>query len=44
LVAYAADGADEGAVGAVVDFAAEVVDVDVDDVGDGNRRSNPCLS
>jgi hypothetical protein len=34
LVAYAADGADEGAVGAGVNFAAEVVDVHVNHIGD----------
>jgi len=37
LIAYAADGADERVVSAGIDFAAEVVDVDVDsryDAGD----------
>ncbi len=41
LVAYAADGADQRAVGAGVDFAAQVINVNVDDVCDDNKRSDP---
>ena len=35
LVADAADGTDERALGTCVDFFAEIVDVDIHDVGDG---------
>jgi len=44
LVAYAADGTDEGTVGTGADFATEIVDVNINNVGDSNRRSSPCLS
>jgi len=35
LVANAADGANQGAVGAGVNLAAQIIDVDIHDVGDG---------
>src|ERR1700739_3774466 len=41
LVADAADGADEGVVGAGIDFAAEGVDVDVHHIGDGIAVNPP---
>jgi len=43
LVAYAAASADEGVVGAGIDFTAQVVDVDVGDVGDGIAVDAPDL-
>ena len=38
LVADASDGADEGTVGAGIHLFAQVIDVNIHDIGDGNRR------
>jgi len=43
LVADAADGADEWALVAGVDLAAEIVDVDVDNIGHGVKVQAPDL-
>jgi hypothetical protein len=43
LVADATDSADQGAIGAGVYFAAEVIDIDVDDIGDGIPVDAPDL-
>ena len=43
LIAYSANGADEGPIGTGINFAAQVVDIDVDNVGDGFRMHSPHL-
>ena len=44
LVAHAADGADQWTLGASIDFSPQVIDIHIDDVGDGSRKSGPCPS
>ena len=41
LVADTTDGADQRVIGARINFAAEIVNVDVDDVGDGIAVNAP---
>ena len=41
LIPYAADRTDQGVVGAGVDFAPQIVNVNVDHVGDGVLRHAP---
>jgi len=43
LIADSANGANEGTVGAGIEFLAQIVDVDIDDVGDGIRVQTPDL-